>query len=131
VNVSNDWDVSFAAISFLYGVLSSHQNIAKLARRDDILFELTRRKPPDQLRLLCCDQRSVGLDMVERARAAFAPLHILVTGAGNSGYTPEAKQYCRDAQIGLYNSTEINGALWREEFWTYHKVDTAGAPVYC
>ena len=128
---ANDWTVSFPRISFLYGILSSHQNLAKIFRHDEVVFELTRRQPVDQLRLLCCDVPSTEIDMVERALAAFEPLHILFTGGASTGYTPEAKRYCLDAHIGLYNATEINGALWREQFWTYHKVDAAGAPVYC
>lgn len=130
MNGSSNWGVSFARISWLYGVLSSHQNIATLARHDEVVFELTRRRPADRLRLLYYDLPSMGLDGVLRARAAFAPLHILFIGPSRNRYTEEAKRYCLDAHIGLYNSTEINGALWRDEYWAFHNVDSAGAPVY-
>jgi hypothetical protein len=131
VNGLNECGVSFAQISFLYGILSCHQNLATVKRHDEIVFELTRRQPADRLRLVCFDEAALGMPELRRALAEYAPVHILFTGAGSTGYTPEAKQYCLAARIGLYNSSEINGALWRDEFWAYSKVDTAGAPVYC
>jgi len=122
--------VSFSRISWLDKVLRSHRNVASVDRHDDIIFELERRSSEDHLRLICCDEYALGLLVVQRALAEFSPLHIISSGGNWTGYTPEAKEYCLQARIGLFNSTELNGALWKADFWTYHKVDEDGNPEY-
>jgi len=39
VNGVNNWSVSFAQISWLQQLLITHGNVAKVTRRDDIVFE--------------------------------------------------------------------------------------------
>jgi hypothetical protein len=130
-NGSNDWGVSFSRIAWLDKVLCTNNNIASVARHDDIVFELERRAQKDRLRLICCDEYSLGMLVVQRALDEFSPLHIIYTGGSWSGYTPEAKEYCLDAKIGLFNSTELNGALRQADYWSFHRTDEDGNPVYC
>lgn len=130
-NGSNDWGVSFSRISWLDGVIRNHDNVQSVSRHDDIVFELERRKPADKLRLICCDEYSLGILVVQRALTEFSPLQIIYTGGNWSGYTPEAKKYCIDAKIGLFNSSEINGALRRVDYWNFHNEDDKGNPRYC
>jgi hypothetical protein len=130
-NGSNDWGVSFSRISWLDKVLRAHDNIKSVTRHNDIVFELERRSPGDHLRLICCDEYALGMLVVQRALTEFAPLHIISSGGSWTGYTPEAKEHCINAKIGLYNSTEINGALRKVDYWDFHRTDDKGNPEYC
>jgi hypothetical protein len=61
--------------------------------------------------------------LVQKALVEFGSLDIIyVGGAWNAG-TSTAGRYCVDQRIGIYNSTEINGALWKDEYWNYQKPD--------
>lgn len=130
-NGANDWGVSFSRISWLDQVLRNHDNIRSVSRHNDIVFEIERRSPDDRLRLVCCDEYSLGVLVVQRALTEFSPLDIIYCGGNWSGYTPEAKEYCIDAKIGLFNSTEINGALRQSDHWNFHRTDDKGNPLYC
>ncbi|WP_156972483.1 hypothetical protein [Nitrosospira sp. NpAV] len=72
----------------------------------------------------------MGLTMVQRALHEFGTLNIIYIGGGWCGYTNEAKDFCLEAKIGLYVTDDMSGALWRDNFWTYHRKDKDGNPVY-
>jgi hypothetical protein len=72
----------------------------------------------------------VGLARVLEVQEAFPGVDLIYVGGAWNSYTGEAKEYCLAAGIGLFNTTEMNGALYRDDFWTYHKKDKDGNPVY-
>jgi hypothetical protein len=122
-NGTNNWDVPYCDITFFQRILDTHKNIHKSSRHDDILFEVDRIKQGDHLRIFCCRQYSMSDTLVQKALAEFGALDIIyVGGAWNAG-TSAAGAYCADQKIGIYNSTEINGALWKDEYWNYQKPD--------
>ncbi|MES2001384.1 MAG: hypothetical protein V4444_03635 [Pseudomonadota bacterium] len=129
-NGQNEWGVTFGRIGFLDDILTTHKNLLSVTRDQDILFTVEREKPNDQLRILCADEYAFGLLLVRRALAEFKPLHVIYVGGAWNGYTPEAKEYCLDSKIGLYNAGEIGGGLWQPEYWKYAKRDEKGNRVY-
>lgn len=129
-NGSNDWGVSFGRISFLDRILKSHGNISDVQRTQDILFTATRKNQWDTLRILCCDEYAMGTTLVDRALAEFGQLNIIYVGGAWYGYTKQAKDQCLAAKMGLYNSTELAGGLWRDDYWAYNKKDEDGNPVF-
>ncbi|MEO7328038.1 MAG: hypothetical protein ABI193_05640 [Minicystis sp.] len=128
-NGRNAWDVSFSRISWLETVLATHKNVTSAARGKDIVFDIQRRAGRP-VSLLCLDEYVLGLAAVQRALLEFREVGIVFVGGTWNRYTIEAKQYCLDAQIGLYNAVELSGALWKDEYWAYHRVDQEGNPVY-
>lgn len=129
-NGSNDWGVTFGRISFLEGILKGHGNVLDVNRDQDILFTVTCKNPSDVLRVLCCDEYAMGTTLVDRALAEFGSLNIIFVGGSWHGYTRQAKKQCSDAEIGLYNATEIAGGLWRSDYWAYNRKDEDGNPVF-
>jgi hypothetical protein len=128
-NGSNSWDVSFGRIKWLEGILDGHPNVKSLSRRDDIVFDLQRRSAR-AVSILCLDEYVFGLAAAQRALREFQGVGVIFVGGTWNKYTIEAKQYCLDARIGLYNASEINGALWKDEYWDYCQVDQKGNPIY-
>ncbi len=127
---NNSWGVRYSRITFMETVLSSHNNVVSFDRELDILFRVKRRKQEDTLRILCADEYAFGLTFVQRALVEFGHLQIISVGGAWNGYTPEAKEYCLKSRIGLYNSKELPGGLWHDEYWKFHLRDEDGAPIY-
>lgn len=117
-NGSNVFGVSFAQISFLERLLAGHPNIIEVARSNDIQFDMARERG-GPIRLVCLNEYACGLARVFEAQEAFPGVNLIYVGGVWNSYTADAKQHCRDAQIGLFNAKEITGALHRNDFWRY------------
>jgi len=129
-NGPNTWGVRFSLITWLERLLRAHPNVAAVSRRDDILFDVTRKKQHDRLVVLCCDEYTAGVTIVHRALAEFGKVDIIYIGGGWCGYTAQAKGFCVSSRMGLFVSDEMMGALWANDYWTYHKRNEKGDPIY-
>jgi hypothetical protein len=125
----NTWGVSFSRITWLNSVLKNHPNVRNVFRRDDIVFDIQRNTGP-AITLVCLDEYTLGVAAAERVFEEFPDAKLIYVGGNWNKYTFEAKELCRSRGIGLYNASEINGALWKNEFATYCKRDKDGNPIY-
>lgn len=128
-NGENDWGVSFVYISWLDRALNSHGNVNQVVRHDDIVFDVTRNKGQN-IRIICLDEYVLGVSAAQRVFTEFPEVNFIYVGGNWNGYTRQAKELCLGQRIGLFNSSEITGALWKDDFWTYHKRDSEGNPEY-
>lgn len=128
-NGSNDFGVTLPQIQFISRALDSHKAVERVQRSKDIQFDIVRSRG-DKLRLVCVNEYTCGLARVLEIMEAFPRTNIIYVGGAWNGYTMQAKNYCIDANLGLFNSSEINGALYREDYWRYHRTDKEGNPVY-
>ncbi len=115
----NPWNVGFSRTSFLFRVLSSHDNVLNLRRERDILFLFNRKKQGDEMRLLGCDEYVFSLALAHRAVEDFGPLNMICVGGKWNGYSRQAREFCEGRRIGLYNVGELNGALRANGYWNY------------
>lgn len=129
-NGSNSWDVTYSRITFLETVLKSNGNVESYKRDQDILFTLHRRKPNDVIRLLCADEYAFGVALIYQAIAEFGALNIIFVGGNWHGYTVEAKEYAIQNQIGLFNASELSGALRSIDYWNFVRKDKEGHSLY-
>lgn len=129
MNGNNDFGVTFSRISWIEKAIEGHQNVAHVSRTQDIFFTVARLRGPE-IKLVCLDEYACGIIRVREALDAFPSINIIYVGGNWNGYTTEAKEFCIDSKIGLYNSSEITGALYRDDFWAYHKRDKDGNPWY-
>lgn len=129
-NGNNTWDVKFSHIAWLEKLLRNHDNVSAISRDQDILFTVDRSNPQDRLTVLCCNEYTFGLTLVQRALHEFGTVNIIYVGGGWCGYTEEAKAFCLDQRIGLYVTNEMSGALWKRDYWSYHQRNKEGNPVY-
>jgi len=121
-NGSNDFGVSFAQISFLDRLLTVHSNVVEVTRSNDIQFDIVRQRG-GPVRLVCLNEYTCGLARVFEAQTAFPGVNLIYVGGAWNSYTGDAKRYCRDSQIGLFNAKEIAGALHRDDWWRYVRAD--------
>ncbi len=128
-NGSNDFGVNFPAIKWLENVISKHVNVEEFRRTNDIQFDLTRKRG-EEVRLICLDEYTCGLARVYEVLDAFPGSNIIYVGGNWNSYTTEAKEYCLDSKLGLYNSNEINGALHKDDYWNFYQKNREGNPIY-
>ena len=73
--------------------------------------------------VVCLNEYTMGFTAVQRVIQEFGKPGIIYIGGGWCGYTQQAKDFCLREHIGLYVTDEMSGALWADEYWTYHKID--------
>ena len=128
-NGSNDFGVALPQIQFISRTLGNHKAVESVKRSEDIQFDIVRSRG-DELRLVCVNEYTCGLARVLEIMEAFPRTNIIYVGGAWNSYTMQAKKYCIDANVGLFNSSEINGALYRDDYWRYHRTDKEGNPSY-
>ena len=128
-NGANAWGVSYSRIVWLQDAIKQHDNVVAISRHDDIIIEI-RRREGCPITLICLDDYVLGESGVMRVLKEFPGVNFISVGGNWNGYTPEAKQICISRNIGLFNSGELTGALYKDEFWRYHKKDGDGNPSY-
>lgn len=128
-NGRNSWSVSFSKISWLVNAIENHGNVSYAERHDDIVVEVDR-NDGSHITVLCLDEYAMGEAAVHRAFKEFPKANFISVGGNWNGYTPEAKELCSSRNIGLYNSSELTGALWKNEYWRYSQKDEDGNPTY-
>lgn len=128
-NGSNSWGISYSRIAWLENAVKSHDNIINVTRHDDIIIE-AERKDGSSITIICLDEYALGESGIYRVLQEFPSVNFISVGGNWNGYTPEAKRLCLERKIGLFNSSELTGALWKNDFWNYHQRDKDGNPVY-
>ena len=128
-NGENSWGVSFSRIAWLEDAIKNHSNVSRVMRHDDIVFEVER-SDGAHLTVLCLDEYAMGEAAIHRALKEFPKVNFISVGGNWNGYTPEAKELCLSRKIGLYNSSELAGALRKNDYWGYYRKDKDGNPTY-
>jgi hypothetical protein len=114
-NGSNDWDVSYAAITFLEQALGTHAKVASFTRTCDIVFDITRIGRMTPVTAVLVNRYTLGLADLMRARGEFPQMNCLVTSGNWNRYTEEAKEYGKQIGVCVFNISEFFGALrWKE-----------------
>lgn len=128
-NGSNSWGVSYGRIAWLVDAVKAHENVASLSRHDDIIMTVERKRG-STIVLICLDEYTLGESAARRVMQEFPAVNFISVGGNWNGYTPEAKELCLSNRMGLFNSSELTGAFFRDDFWAYHKKDKDGNPTY-
>lgn len=129
-NGKNAWGVPYSQITWFERLLAGHGNVARVERHDDIVFEVDRKAPADHIKMLCCREYTMGVTAVLRGLSEFGAVNIFYIGGGWCGYTREAKEFGLAQKIGIFISDEMTGALWKNDYWAYHKRNKDGHPIY-
>ena len=48
----------------------------------------------------------------------------------DDSYTSGAKEHAIQQELGLFNSAEIGAALFKNDYWNFHRKDRNGSPQY-
>ena len=129
-NGSNNYGVEYSRIAFAERIIGGHKNVLRWRRDRDIMFILDRERQNDTLRILCCDEYCVGMAFIISALADYDDINIIFTVGSWNSYTREATEFCIESKLGLFNTSEIFGALFNDKYWDYARKDDKGNKVY-
>lgn len=125
----NSWNVSYNVITFFEKAMNGHGKVASVNRTKDIFFTV-KDKEDRTFKVLLLNEYCIGLATVFKVIDEFPDTEYIVTGANWNGYTKEAKDYCMENNLGLFNLGEFLGALNWTNPKNYYKKDTDGKPIY-
>lgn len=127
-NGANNYGVTFDQIRWNENLLWQHKNTVDVVRTQDIMFDIERERGRS-IRLVCLNEYTCGIARVLEVQTEFEDVNLIYVGGVWNNYTGEAKDYCLENMVGLFNTAEMTGALYRDDFWNYYKKDKDGNPV--
>src|SRR3546814_8456968 len=71
------------------------------------------------LRLFICECYAFGVADYIETTGKLGHLDLVIINSAWCGYSPDAKRYCRDESVGLFEIGELMGALPRADYWNY------------
>src|SRR6478672_3458393 len=104
----NNWNVSYASITFFERALRGHAKVLSFQRERDILFEIEL-KNEEKISVLLVDEYVLGLAAIHRALDEFGRFDHIVTAGNWNGYTREAKEFGNSSGFGVFNTDEFFG----------------------
>lgn len=126
----NNWDTSFSHISFMERALKGHQRVGTFQRRKDIAFHIERPEQLPPIVAVLINRYTIGVADIIAVQAEFPEATCVVAPGDWCGYTKEAKEYGLAQGVGVFNTSEFFGALWRSDPKDYVKKDDKGLPIY-
>ena len=105
-------------------------NVEDVVREKDILFRFRRINQKDNIILLGVDEYACSISLVMCALEDFGSLNFICVGGLWNGYTERAKEFCMEKHIGLYNTSELSGGLWKDDYWDYTQKNKEGDRIY-
>lgn len=98
---------------FLTRYLTGRQNIAAVREVDDFRLVVVRRDQSD-VHVYLTSQYTLGVADVMEILDAAPETTCIVSTMDYNQYTPEAKEYARERNVGLFKSKEFLGAVYYE-----------------
>lgn len=126
----NNWETSYPNILFMEKALNGHQRVESFQRLKDIVFVIERPERLAPVVAVLINRYTIGLADVIAVKAEFPEATCIVAPGDWCGYTREAKEYGAAQGIGVFNTSEFFGALWRADPKDYVKKDPNGRERY-
>lgn len=117
-NDSYPWTSYYGHYDFFEQRIGGHSRTAQLQRCGDGLYILTK-KDGAQLRVFVCECYSYGVAEYMETVGKIGKVDAVIINSNWCGYTPDAKQHCREQKVGLFTIAEFMGALNQRDFWKY------------
>ena len=119
--------------NFIYirdNILRKSTNIDSLKEDyDNATFTITRKRTRDTFILLCLDEYTLTLGKLMHAMKNIPNLGMVYLGGGWNACTREAKDYALENKISIVVTGELHGAIQKDDYWNFYKVDEDGNKV--
>jgi hypothetical protein len=130
VSQRNNWDVTYPDITFIEDVLKTHQRVTSYQRTKDIVFTIQRTPGLAPITAVLVKRYTISLADVIKVQAEFPELTCIVTPGDWARYTREAKEHGLAQGLGVFNSSEFFGALWKELPHEHVRRNAKGEPTF-
>jgi hypothetical protein len=99
------------SIQFFIECLTSHRKISAIKREGGQVLFIKRQQGLSNLKVFMSNVYIVGLAEVHEILGQESGLNAIITLAPYNSYTFEAKEYCKENNIGLFRLKEFLGAV--------------------
>lgn len=117
-NKTFPWASYYEDYKYFEENMKKHGSVLSMTPCGDGLYEIKRTKG-DVLRVFICECYAFGVAEYMETVERLGPVDVVVINSMWCGYTPEAKWYCRDSNVGLFKIGEFMGALRHDHYWRY------------
>lgn len=118
-NGSNNWEVSFAAISFLENALRTHTAVASFTRVNDIQFEIVRRTVYSDVNAVLVNDYMLGEATVYAVLQEFVGVTAVVNNGNWNHIALDRKAFAKKTGVAVLLMADFLGALNVENLLEY------------
>jgi hypothetical protein len=112
------WPSHYGHFRFFEQRMNTHSRLRELTPQDAGVYLLTR-DDGTKIRTFICECYAFGVAQYLETVEKIGSVNAVVINSAWCGYTPDAKYYCREQQVGLFTIGEFMSALRQNEYWNY------------
>lgn len=112
------WPSYYGNYEYFERQIGNHDQVEVLTRQSSGIYDLERTQG-DTLRIFVCECYAFGIAEYIETTQKIGEVDAVIINSAWCGYSPEAKQHCRSAQVGLYKIGDFMAALRRVDYWNY------------
>lgn len=112
------WPSHYGHYNYFESQMKKHGKVASLTAEVGGVYSLTRTQG-DTLRVFICECYAFGVAEYMETVERLGDMDVVIINSAWCGYTPDAKFYCRESNVGLFKIGEFMGALNRDDYWRY------------
>ncbi|MEX5537202.1 hypothetical protein ABFV54_18965 [Pseudomonas syringae] len=117
-NKNFPWMSHYGEYKFFEERMRNHNKVSKLKNIQGGLYEILL-KNGKTLKIFICECYSYGVAEYEETVQKLGPLDAIIINSNWCGYSSEAKSYCRERLVGLFDIRELMAALNLTRYWEY------------
>lgn len=117
-NKNFPWLSHYGHYRFFESQLRLHSKISKFEKIQDGLYKIAI-KGGRELKIFICECYSFGVAEYYEVVEKLGEVDAIVINSNWCGYSPDAKQHCRELSIGVFKIGEFMGAVNLQRFWEY------------
>jgi hypothetical protein len=112
------WPNSYGHYNYFEEQMKWHNKVSSLSKNGDGTYNL-KRTQGDTLRVFICECYAFGIAEYMETFQKLGKLDAVIINSAWCGYSYQAKEHCRKAQVGLFKVGEFMGALNIKDYWNY------------
>lgn len=112
------WMSYYGKYDFFESKMQFHSEVASFKKKPDGVYEI-KLNDGRVLSIFICECYSFGLAEYYESVGKLGSLNAVFINSNWCGYSMEAKSYCRDNKVGIFDIAGFMAALNKKNYWEY------------
>lgn len=117
------WPSHHGHFNFFEDRMTSHSSVIVLQNTSVGLYKIVRKADPRALTVFICDCYSFGCAEAMETIGNIGSIDAIIINSSWCSYSMDAKHYCIDKKIGLFNIGDFMRSIHIKNFWSYLNED--------